>query len=171
MKYFWATIKHKWCVFLASFKTGLPLWRALIHDLSKFTRSELRHYDRQFFGDKGDLRGFAVAWLHHYHCNDHHWEHWIVESIHSHSSPTRDGCIVDNCLAMPQVCVKEMITDWLGASKAYTGTWGMSEWLERSLPKMRLHPDTRDSVYHELYLLGYDEFYFAGSPKGVAQKL
>ena len=54
MKYFWATIRHKWYVLLASFKVDLPLWRALIHDLSKFSWAELHHYDRQFFGVCGD---------------------------------------------------------------------------------------------------------------------
>lgn len=146
MRYFWATIRHKWFVLLASFKTGLPLWRALIHDLSKFGPSELLHYDRQFFGDKGDPAGFARAWLHHYHHNDHHWEHWIVESIHSHADPTRDGCIVDNCLPMPKICVLEMVTDWTGASRAYTGSWDMDEWLDKSLVQMKLHPNTRDAV-------------------------
>ena len=146
MKYFWATIRHKWFVLLASFKTGLPLWRALIHDLSKFTRAELPHYDRQFFGSKGDSEGFARAWLHHYHRNDHHWEAWIVHSIHSRSCPDRDDIIVDNCLPMPRICVIEMITDWMGASKAYTGSWDMAEWLGLNLRRMHLHPRTRDLV-------------------------
>lgn len=161
MKYFWATIRHKWFVFLASRKVGLSLWKALIHDLSKFGPSELSHYNRQFFGDKGDPRGFATAWLHHYHRNDHHPEHWIVESIHSHSSPDRDGCIVNNCLPMPDVCVKEMVADWMGASRAYTGSWRMDEWLEKSLSGMSLHPDTKYAVYVELFRLDYDQ-YFVG---------
>lgn len=157
MRCFWAIVKHKWFVLLASFRTKLPLWRVIMHDMSKFTIKELPHYDRQFFGDKGDPHGYAKAWLHHYHHNDHHWEHWIIESIHSSVSPNRDGCIVDNCLPMPRICVKEMITDWLGASKTKTGSWDMKKWLTENLPKMRLHPDTR---WHVIDLL-YDEIYGA----------
>lgn len=153
MKYFWATIRHKWFVFLASFKVGLPLWRAIIHDLSKFTFAELPHYDRQFFGDKSDPAGFAKAWLHHYHHNNHHWEHWIIESIHS-SSPTRDGCIENNCLAMPDVCIREMIADWLGASMAYTNSWNMHEWLDKNLSKMQLHSDTKRKILSIMYDCG-----------------
>ena len=158
MKYAWITIKHKWYVLLASFKVDLPLWRALVHDLSKFSWAELPHYERQICGDKDDPKGFATAWLHHYHHNDHHWEHWIVESAHSRSNPTRDGCIVDNCLEMPGICVQEMVADWLGKEMYLTGSWDMTEWLEKSLPKMKLHPKTRCSVYLELELLGYPKF-------------
>ena len=148
MKYFWIVIKHKWYVLLAGLRLKLPLWRALTHDLSKFTRAELPHYNRQFCGDKGDPEGFARAWLHHYHRNDHHWEAWIVESIQSHTDPTRDSCIVDNCLQMPLVCVMEMFADWLGASKAYTGSWDMDEWFDSHIEEMRFHPKTRDLVIY-----------------------
>lgn len=155
MQYFWATIRHKWFVLLASFKIGLSVWRALIHDWSKFTWAELPHYNRQFFGDKGDPEGFARCWLHHYHHNDHHWEHWIVESIHSHTSPTRDDCIVDNCLTMPRVCVQEMIADWMGASMAYTGSWDMSVWLRKNILDIRVHPSTMTEIEHVLDQMGY----------------
>jgi len=146
MKYFWSTLKHKWFVFLASFRVGFPWWRAIIHDWTKFTLAELPHYNRQFFGDRGDPKSFAVAWLHHYHRNKHHWEHWIIESIHSSTKPTRDGCIVNNCLAMPDLYIREMIADWLGASMAYTGSWDMTDWLAKNMPRMALHPDTRARV-------------------------
>lgn len=146
MRYFWATIRHKWFVLVASFKTGLPLWRALVHDLSKFTRAELPHYNRQFFGDKGDPEGFASAWLHHQNCNPHHWEYWITRSDHSHGGSKAEG----GCLPMPLIYVREMVADWMGASKAYTGSWDMAEWLDKNLDKMRLHSATRRLVHEEL---------------------
>ena len=159
MRYFWATIRHKWLVFLAGLRTGLPLWRSLIHDLSKFTRAELSQYDRQFFGDQGDPEGFALAWLHHQNCNSHHWEYYVTRSDHSHGG----SGAVDGCLPMPAVDVIEMVTDWMGASRAYTGSWAMGTWLEENLPRMRMHPDTRRLVYQLLFRLGYcDECYFAG---------
>ena len=136
----------------------MPLWRALIHDLSKFTRSELPHYNRQFFGDKGDPQGFAKAWLHHQNRNPHHWEYWITRSDHSHGG----SGAVDGCLPMPARYIREMVADWMGASKAYTGSWWMQDWLEKNLGKMRLHPTTKDSLYSILFSQGYDEFYFRG---------
>ena len=50
MRYFWLTVRHKWFVFRAGLEWSVPLWRLITHDLSKFTRHELPHYDRQFFG-------------------------------------------------------------------------------------------------------------------------
>lgn len=137
MKYAWVTLKHKWYVFRACRRMRVPLWRAIVHDWSKFTRAELPHYDRQFFGDKGDPAGFAAAWLHHQNHNPHHWEYWITRSGHA-AGDNNAGC-----LPMPETYIREMIADWMGASKAYTGSWRMEEWLSENLPKMRLHPDTR----------------------------
>lgn len=151
MRYFWITLKHKWFVLLASFKIGLPLWRAIVHDLSKFTLAELPHYARQFFGDKGDPAGFAVAWLHHQNCNPHHWEYWITRSDHSHGGSKAEN----GCLPMPSIYVKEMVTDWLGASMAYQGHWNIQNWLNENGPKMHLHSKTLALMETELSRLGY----------------
>ena len=151
MKYFILTLKHKWYVLLASLRIGLPLWRAFIHDLSKFGLSELLHYNRQFYGDKGDPAGFAAAWLHHQNCNPHHWEYWITRSDHSHGG----SGAVDGCLEMPPLYVREMIVDWMGASKAYTGSRDMAEWLKGNLDKIKVHPNTRKTIEEELSRIGY----------------
>lgn len=148
---FWETLLHKWFVLLASRKVGLPLWRVIVHDLSKLTKAELPHYNRQFFGDKGDALGFASAWVHHQNRNDHHWEYWITRSDY----PRVVDLAIDGCLPMPTVCVREMIADWMGAGRLKTGSWDISEWLACSLPKMRLHPETRDRVETELARIGY----------------
>ena len=123
MNYFWLTIKHKFYVFLAGLKTKAPLWRLIIHDWSKFTPSEYPHYQRQFFGDKGDPVGFSKAWLHHQNANPHHWEYWISRSGHS------KGVNNSNILDMPEWAVREMVADWMGAGKAYNGKWpDVSNW-------------------------------------------
>ena len=151
VKYFFITLKHKWFILLASFKTGLPIWRVIVHDLSKFTHAELSHYERQFFGDKADPQGFAIAWLHHQNANPHHWEYWITRSDHSHGESGAE----DGCLPMPAIYVREMVTDWMGASKAYTGSWEMESWLLQNLPRMNLHRITRRRVTDELKRIGY----------------
>lgn len=152
MKYFWSTLRHKWFVLLAGFQVGLSLWQSITHDLSKFTRAELPHYNRWFFVDKDDPNGWLRAWLHHQNFNPHHWEHWIIRTDHTRGR----GNIVDGCLPMPERYVREMIADWMGASRGYTGSWDMSEWLATNLSKMKLHPVTRQRIDSVLVKLGYE---------------
>ena len=76
MKYFWCTVRHKWFVLIACLRLNVPIWKALTHDLSKFTWKELPYYNRQFYGDKGDPAGWSLAWHHHIIHNPHHPEHW-----------------------------------------------------------------------------------------------
>ena len=149
MSYFWLTLKHKWFVFLAGLRTKAPLWRLIIHDWSKFTPAELPHYQRQFFGDKGDPAGFIAAWVHHQNTNPHHWEYWIPRTGHNRCTPPyRDN----EPIPMPEWAVREMVADWLGAGRAYEGEWPMGNdpdewhWYGENYWKMRLHPETREMV-------------------------
>lgn len=151
MKYFWIALRHKWFVLLASFRVRLPLWRALTHDLSKFTRAELLPYDRWFFGAKDNPKEFARAWLHHQNHNPHHPEYWIIRSD---LTDGKSG-VVDGCLEMPEVHIREMIADWMGASKAHTGSWDMAKWLLEKLSRIQLHPYTRVRVNELLAEIGY----------------
>lgn len=145
LKYIRLTIVHKWFVFLAGLKTGAPIWRLIIHDWSKFTPSEAPHYGRQFFGGRGDPEGFAVAWLHHQNHNPHHWEYWISRSGHNRgtSNPVRH-------IPMPLWAIREMVADWFGATRAYSGYWPTSwrdwEWLKDNLGSTvfpNIHASTR----------------------------
>lgn len=150
LKYLWLTIKHKCFVFRAGLKTKAPLWRLVIHDLSKFTPAEAPHYARQYFGDAGDPDGYASGWLHHIHHNPHHWEHWV--SIPSHCYDHADLLP----LPMPEWAVREMVADWMGASRAYEGHWPDPinwTWLINNRAKMLLHPTTNhllDKVLSEI---------------------
>ena len=139
LQYAWLTVKHKYFVFLAGRDLGLGCWQLLIHDLSKFTAVELPAYGRSFFGDKGDPDGFARAWLHHQNVNPHHWEYWMPRTGHVQSGPKPPAP-----LEMPEKYVREMIADWLGASRGYTGSWDMTDWLAKHLPRIEtnLHPTT-----------------------------
>lgn len=142
-QYAWLTIRHKWFVFLAGWLTGCPLWRLITHDLSKFSPAELPHYGRQFFGSADDPDGFIRCWIHHQNRNDHHWEYWIPRSGHNRCTPPYPD---DIAIAMPDAAVREMLADWIGASRAYGGQWPSLEWpwFETSYPSIRkrLHPDT-----------------------------
>lgn len=125
LKYLCLTIKHKWFVFKAGLKTKAPIWRLIIHDWTKFTPMEAPHYGRQFFGDKTQPLKFSYAWLHHQKTNPHHWEYWIPITGHN-----RGGSGDLEPLPMPEWAVREMLADWLGATRAYQGFYPetLSEW-------------------------------------------
>lgn len=112
LKYAWLTAKHKWFVFLAGLRTGAPLWNLLLHDWHKFLPAELPHYGRQFFGAADDPVGFSQAWNHHQKLGKHHPEYWVMVSGH-----TRGGFPDGSPLPMPERYVREMLADWMGASR------------------------------------------------------
>lgn len=149
LKYAWITVKHKWFVFLAGIRTRAPLWNLIVHDLSKFGPAELPHYGRQFCGDQSDPLGFARAWLHHQSVNNHHPEYWIPRSGHK-----RGGYPDGQPLPMSEPLVREMVADWLGASRAYSGRWPRSRedwgWLNKSYPRHLLHDETHRLVQQVL---------------------
>lgn len=153
MRYALVTFRHKYFVFLAGISLSVPVWRLLLHDLSKFTPAELSHYQRQFFGDKGDPEGFARAWLHHMNHNPHHWEYWCLRSDHSKGG---SGAI-DGWLPMPETYVREMLADWIGAGKTYKDGLPFEEWFIKNFPKMRLHPLTMERLRNVLCEAGYKE--------------
>lgn len=148
-KYIWLTIRHKWFVFCAGIKTKTPLWQLIIHDWSKFAPLEAPAYGRQFFGDQNDPLGFSRAWNHHQKTNPHHWEYWIMISGHN-----RGGFPDGSALPMPERYVREMVADWLGASRAYEGRWPRSlmswKWFIENFGKLRLHPVTRETCWKVL---------------------
>lgn len=141
-KYTESLEKHISAVQEAGNRLGVPFAQLKQHDASKWSMEELPYYARQFFGDKGDPQGFAMAWLHHQNFNPHHWEHYITRSDHSNGASGAE----DGCLPMPKKYALEMIADWLGASYVYTGSWNMDSWLAKNWEKIRLHSTTRNYV-------------------------
>lgn len=135
---------HKYCVFLAGLKIGkISIWRLLIHDWTKYLPSEFPHYTRQFHGVQSDKLGFAYCWLKHQNRHEHHWHYWVSRtgstSEYTNNSP----------LPMPEYAVREMMADWMGAGKAYSGNWPNVHnwtWLNDNLSKMNIHPDTHDLI-------------------------
>lgn len=147
LKYAWLTWKHKWFVYVAGRKLGCPRWRLIKHDLSKFSPSELPHYGRQFFGKADDPEGFIRCWIHHQNSNEHHWEYWIPRTGHNRCDPPYpDG----QPIRIPRDAMLEMVADWMGASRAYEGSWPTEEWKwwNNSWTKVlpNLHPDTAAEV-------------------------
>jgi len=142
---------HKYYVFQAGLLTGAPFWRLLIHDWSKFRPSEWKPYSRNFYDEDGIKREFVHkddrtpeeeeitqvffdAMHLHMKRNKHHWNYWVA-----FKGKSRDlyG------LEMPEKYVREMVADWLGASKAKTGGWdNILTWYPKNKDSMILHPET-----------------------------
>lgn len=140
-KFLWRTSIHKTFVLLAGLRTGAPLWRLIVHDWTKYTPAEAPHYGRRHYGAKDDILGFVYAWNHHSKLNPHHWEYWIPVTAHR-LSPIKAGAP----LPMPEWAVREMVADWLGASRSYEGFFPRSlegwDWYHKEKEKLRLHDDT-----------------------------
>ena len=146
-------ILHKWFVLIECLKHGLT-WRGLVHDLSKFRLSEWVPYARHFHAPNGErLSGkrdstgyykptdtgdeaFDFAWLLHQKRNRHHWQWWILPE---------DGSGL-KILEIPTKYVREMVCDWIGASRAQGHGPGVKTWYEKNKDKMQLHPLTRRHV-------------------------
>lgn len=126
---------HIMNVRLAGSMVGVSGHQLRWHDSTKFGVEEFPYYARNFHGDKGYIDGFARAWLHHIHCNEHHWQHWIFPDGFAPKGSTVENGVV----WMDECWVKEMVADWMGANMTYQGTWDMSDWLTKNLPKIKLH--------------------------------
>lgn len=148
-------LRHKWFVLVAGHSLGVPLWRLVIHDWSKFLPSEWFPYADEFHGSwrtraekwsSDDLihRRFDVAWLHHIHFNPHHWQHWVLRED--------DGGT--KVLAMPIHFADEMVADWMGAGRAITGKWRAGQWYLDNCHHIKLHPLTELRVRSILFGVG-----------------
>ena len=86
-------LRHKWFVFKACLRLGVPLHLAIVHDWTKFTPSEWGAYVRNFFNPDGTRRSrndyqsdtdklaFLRAWQHHESSNKHHWGYWLTFEV------------------------------------------------------------------------------------------
>lgn len=151
-RYFKYVCKHKWFVFYAGLGTRAPLWRLIIHDYSKFSRTEWSAYANRFYGGRSGLEdktldpeAFKLGWLHHLHRNPHHWLYWVLM--------LEDGTKM--AFEMPEKLVREMVADWMGAGRAITGQWDLQEWWDANKKGMLFHPNTRIKVYKVLEGQGY----------------
>lgn len=130
LHYLKKVLRHKWYVFRVGVRLGVPLSRLLRHDWTKFLPSEFMPYVRHFEGQASDTDGFNEAWQHHIQRNDHHWEHWLTP---------------EGPLPMPEEAIREMVADWLSASKVYDGAWpdmDNYQWLNEHRHKLIMHTST-----------------------------
>lgn len=81
------------------------------HDQSKYSPEEFSAYRATFYPVtpeecKASRDAFNIAWLHHFHENDHHPEHWVLPDDKHGMSP----------IEMPHGAILEMLMDWQGMS-------------------------------------------------------
>ena len=110
-------------------KGGIPLWRLIVHDASKFSRVEFGpKYRVQILGhERGDA--WFAALDHHHERNAHHWQYWV-----------RD----EKPVPMPETYMREMIADWLAAEKTYR--IGIDTWFKGEYPIMVFHRETVEKL-------------------------
>jgi hypothetical protein len=149
LRYLSYLLRHKWHVFRAGVALGVPLWRLLIHDWTKFTPAEWGPYVQRFYGvrakprdtgrgymhEPGEDPTFDQAWEHHWRHNPHHWQYW---------SAGGDGTWPQ---AIPETYAREMVADWIGAGLALREP-DLQSWYSQHGQQMLLHDDTRALVEH-----------------------
>lgn len=156
-KQFKSVLVHKWHVFLAGRLTGVPLWRLIIHDWSKFTPTELFGYAGNAGGSVNKEK-WAKAWLHHFHLNPHHSEHHILSWLGNPKFYDEIGQGIAPFVTlrpMPETYVREMLADMMATSKRVTGSYNIASWLNQNGPKMHLHDDTVTLIDKVMKEIGY----------------
>ena len=160
-KHFKTICKHKIVVFKECHACGIT-WQGVIHDLSKFGKTEFIPSAKHFQGDKSPIDaekeelGYSLAWNHHKGHNPHHWEYWTDYGA--------DGEIIVQVI--PYKYVVEMVCDWIGAGMVYAkGEWKQSEPLNyyNKVRKGRhIHPKTEMLIINFLKCIrdkGLNEFH------------
>jgi len=106
-------IRHKNKVLVNCAKCGI-LYRGIVHDLSKFSPTELFESARHYQGNRSPIgacrraTGVSHAWLHHKGRNKHHIEYWLDPD-----------CSVTPL--MPYKYAVECVCDKIAATKTYAG--------------------------------------------------
>lgn len=123
----------------------------LKHDVSKYSEEELYGYAQWFYSLHKDKDLFNCALVHHYNCNPHHWQYWLLV----------DTCVRDSGIVkpvkMPLTYTIEMMLDWTAMSMEKKDSGPGSFYASQS-GEMALHKVTRESIGRSIHL--FDEMYY-----------
>ena len=106
-------LRHKHRVFINCRLCGIG-WRGFVHDLSKFSPTELFESARYYTGTRSPIgvcrreNGYSRAWLHHKGVNPHHIEYWFDQDC-------------EEIPMMPYKYAVECACDKLAATRVYAG--------------------------------------------------
>ena len=131
-KLFRRILIHKFWVAYYCFQIGL-YWQGIIHDLSKFSLTEIRGALKYWDDSKSslayekELNGYSATFLHHRGRNPHHYEYWI-HSLDKGGIPAK----------MPRKYVLELICDYLAACRTYgSNPQNEIDWWIKVSPKLK----------------------------------
>lgn len=155
-KHFKTVANHKKVVFGECRACGIT-WQGIVHDLSKFSKTEFAPSAKFFQGNRSPIEaekealGYSEAWLHHKAHNKHHWEYWC-----DYNDET--GEVIPN--RIPSKYVVEMVCDWIGAGKVYSKEkWTQSEPLDyynKVRQGRHFHPETEELLVRLLEIIRDD---------------
>ena len=153
------------------------------HDASKYSDEEYSAYDNFFYGEKTQevIENFNKAWLHHIHCNPHHWQYWVLINDDEDFKVSGQKFKV---IEMPDNYIFEMICDWWSFSwKEYTenlkgnnnddkndknepvkSLYSIFDWYRDHEGKMLLGYDTRSKVESILKMIKTELDVYGYSP-------
>ncbi len=144
---------HRHMVIKHCFKAGIII-RGLLHDLSKYSPSELSEGIKYYQGNRSpneaarEVNGYSKAWMHHKGRNRHHFEYWT-----DYDSVTK----LMKGVKMPRKYVAEMFCDRVAASKIYKKEqYSDAHPLEYFLPGLttrNIHRETSDELEMLLRML------------------
>jgi hypothetical protein len=151
LAYLKALLRHKYFVYVEGRKLGLGILRLIIHDWDKFGPKMFKAYARSFNAPDGTKwykpdPDFDPAWNRHQKISRHHWQAWVL---------MEDSGAV-KVLKMPNADMREMLSDWRGAGRAYATPekpWtpdSTREWYEKTKPARKLHPETQAWIEEQL---------------------
>ena len=150
--------KHRFKVFILCCKVGIPI-QGLLHDISKYTPVEFFETARYFGEGKyspiktcKEVKGYAMAWIHHKNHNKHHYEYW-----YDYYSPVESPI-------MPFKYFLELVCDSLAAGMTYQGKewtkeYQLSYW-KKAKKYARIHPRMEkllDRVYEDISVEGIEK--------------
>ena len=145
--------RHKWLVLCGCFRVGL-YWQGITHDLSKYSPTEFRNGAKYYQGIRSpnaaerDDKGYSEAWMHHKGRNRHHYEYWT-----DMNPQTREYAPIP----MPRKYLVEMVMDRRAACMTYQRENYRDDsalaYLERSLERDLMHPQTLRELRHILVML------------------
>lgn len=151
VKYLTYVLKHKYYVFQAGIKIGVPIWNLIWHDWDKFLPSMIYSYANYFYGKKeingyfhkpGENDVFDLNWLQHIHRNKHHWQHFLLKEDEGNLK----------ALNMSLMDIREMVADWKGAGMAQ-GNLDICAWYRKNRYKIIMSDFTKRNT--ELLLRTY----------------
>lgn len=131
------------------------------HDQSKNSQEEYEAYDNYFYSEKKTKEieeAFDYAWLHHMHCNPHHWQYWILKEDDGGS--VSGNSMTVKCLDIPDNYILEMIADWWSfswtkyiASHDKNDLYEVFTWYENHINTIAMHPNAKQKVEDLLALI------------------